>query len=219
MFFFFFKILFCGVICHLFVFFVMLWFCLSESFVLTSSCHVFVFLFVLFLLNFLVVFSSDDEGGWIQSQAGKSKSVMDCQHESFCLSFFVFVSRFLSGFCRLFDIFFCMCFAFPRLWIIFTAFCLHLPKQELFFFSSILVSPAYPVTLSRAETNDKANDEHAKWQINDNKMTTKWHNHCFRFSSVCRPKIFLSSSSLFLGAFMPWDDPRQEPEELQARES
>ena len=67
---------------------------------LSSSCHVFVFLFVLFLLNFLVVFSSDDEGGWIQSQAGKSKSVMDCQHESFCLSFFciclTFFVRFLS---------------------------------------------------------------------------------------------------------------------------
>ena len=147
----------------------MLWFCLSESFVLSSSCHVFVFLFVLFLLNFLVVFSSDDEGGWIQSQAGKSKSVMDCQHESFCLSFVVFVSRFLSGFCRLFDIFFVCVLHFPDCESFLQHFVCISRSRSCFFFQH----PRQPRLPRHSITS--WNKWQSKWRTR--KMTKTWQQN------------------------------------------
>ena len=89
------------------------------------------------------------KASWI---ASTSHFVCHCLYlfHVFCQVFVVCLTFFLYVFCisQTVNHFYSILFASPEAGVV--------------FFSSILVSPAYPVTLSRAETNDKANDEHAK---------------------------------------------------------
>ena len=129
------------------------------------------------------LFLSSVAGGWIRSWPGQSKNFILPARESFFKHVLSFCLSFLWS-CFAVVVCYFLFFCISQIGNNLLSICLHFPNQN---------DKKWQRNENKCQCKSKMTN------LNEKKMTTKLQNNDFRFSSVCRPNIFLNWSSAEVG--------------------